>query len=107
MCVCMCVLVYICACTSGVCTCVVPNSLSRAAAVQCCHLPLQPPPCPSTVGPTHSQPEWEVSIFTHHPVLFDVDFSTLIEEDPCLSAVELPMEDEGLPQEGTASPHPQ
>ena len=59
-----------------------------------------------TVGPTHFQPEWGMALFTDHPVLFDMDFDTLIEEDPCLSAVELSMEDGGLPPEETAFPHP-
>ena len=88
-------------------TCMVPNSLSSAAGVQCCSLPPQPPLCRPAVNPTHFQPEQRVTFFTNHPLVFDVDFDTLIQEDPSLSAVELPIADEGFPLEGNAFPHPQ
>ena len=90
---------------------VVPNSLSSAAGVQCCPLPPQPPLCHPAVNPTgnptHFQPKQRVTFFTNHPLVFDVDFDTLIQEDLSLSAVELPIADEELPQEGNAFPHPQ
>ena len=99
--------VCVCICTSAVYTCEVPNSLSSAAGVQCCPLPPQPPLCRPTVNPTHFQPKQRVTFFTNHPLVFDVDFDTLIQEDPSLSAVELPIADEGFPREGNAFPHPQ
>ena len=113
-CVCVCVCVCACVCCVGGCmgvdvcmcvhACVCQSNVSTQLHslqftvkspqyIQCCPVPPQPQPPHLMTNPSTFQPDG-VAIFRNHPFWYDVDFDTLIQVDPCLNAVKLPVDPE-------------